>query len=396
MLTFEDACALIRALPERTEIERVAVAQAMGRVLAGDVVARLDAPRHAVSAMDGYAVRDADLAECPARLRVIGPVFAGDSGQLDVPAQACVRLFTGAPVPAGLDRVVIQEHVRRDGEFAVFESAPGTQRHIRARGSDFRRGDRLLAAGTRLTAQGVVAAAGADVAEVPVFARPRVAVLSTGDELRAPGSAGLDDNGIPESASLGVIAMAEQWGARCVQHRCLPDVLDLLESAAEVALQSADVVIVTGGASVGERDFAKAMFAPHGLELVFSKVAIKPGKPVWLGRAAGRLVLGLPGNPTSMLVVARLLMAPLLLRSSGGDPVDAWRWQMASLADGMSAGGEREEFIRARWSHEGRIAPLRNLDSSAQRTLSEADVLIRRVAGTPAVEAGALVSVLPL
>ena len=393
MLGFDDVCALIRALPERSGIQTVPVGCAAGRVLAQDVIALLDAPRHAASAMDGYAVRDADLAHLPARLRVLGPVFAGDDGKLDQPEGTCTRIFTGAPVPVGIDRIVIQENVQRDGDFALFERLP-PERHIRVQGSDFRSGDRLLAAGTRLTAHGLVAAAGADLAEVTVFKRPRIAVLSTGDELREPGAARQGDSGIPESASLGAIALAEQWGATCVHHLRLPDVLKTLETAAGQALDVADIVVVTGGASVGERDFAKTMFAPHGLELIFSKLAIKPGKPVWLGRAAGRLVLGLPGNPTSTLVVARLFLAPLLQQISGGDPAAALRWQSATLAEAIPPGGDREEFVRARWTHEGRVEPLRNRDSSAQRTLAEAQLLLRRPIGAPTLAAGEWVDVL--
>lgn len=387
MIGFDDACALIRALPERTGIENVPVARAAGRVLARDVVALLDAPRHTASAMDGYAVRNADLAQLPARLRVLGPVFAGDDGRLNLPEGACARIFTGAPVPAGMDRVVIQENVQREGDFAIFQKPPGQARHMRAQGSDFRTGDVLLAAGTRLTARGLVAAAGADVAEVCVYQCPRVAVLATGDELREPGAVRHEAIGIPESASIGAMALAEQWGGQCVHHARLADDLAELERAAGRALELADIVIITGGASVGERDFAKAMFAPHGLELVFSKVAIKPGKPVWLGRAAGKLVIGLPGNPTSGLVTARLFVAQLLQQLSGGDPAATLRWQSVLLADAFPAGGDREEFVRARWTSDGRVVPLRNLDSGAQWALAEAELLVRRPAGAPAMAA---------
>lgn len=384
----------MRVLPERMGTESLSVADAQGRVLAEDVVAMLDAPRHASSAMDGYAVRDADFVQLPARLRVLATVFAGDAGKPHVPEASCVRIFTGAPLPAGMDRVVIQEHVQREGDFAIFANAPGTARHIRAQGSDFRVGDRLLAAGTRLSAHGLVAAAGADLAEVSVFKRPRIAVLSTGDELREPGGARQDELGIPESASLGTMALAEQWGASCIHHARLPDVLETLEHAAAQALEQADIVVITGGASVGERDYAKTMFVPHGLELIFSKVAIKPGKPVWLGRAKGKLVLGLPGNPTSALVVARLFLTPLLQQVSGAGATSALRWHTAMLAEPMSPGGEREEFVRARWTSDSHVQPLQNRDSSAQRTLAEADVLLRRPAGATALEAGAGVPVL--
>lgn len=393
MIDFDAACSLIRALPERTGTEVVPVAQAAGRILAEDVIAGLDMPRHVVSAMDGYAVRDADLARLPARLRVVGPVFAGQDETPDVPPGGCVRVFTGARVPGGFDRVVIQEDVRAEGEDAVFEVPLAPGRNIRARASDFAAGDRLLVAGTRLDARGIVAVAGADKAGVEVFKRPRVAVLATGDELCAPGSAHTRAGGIPESVSFGAAAMAEQWGASCVHKARLPDVLDRLEHAAAEALDLADLVIVTGGASVGEKDYARRMFLSFGLEILFAKLAIKPGKPVWLGRAKGRLVLGLPGNPSSAMVTARLFLAPLLARLGGGDVDAALRWKFAALAAPAGRGGARETFGRARWM-DGRVVPLQDHDSGAQGVLAHADLLVRTKVDAPAQAAGSLVEVL--
>ncbi|HEY5970769.1 MAG TPA: molybdopterin molybdotransferase MoeA [Pseudoxanthomonas sp.] len=393
MIGFDLACSLISGLPERTRTELVPLARAAGRVLARDIVAGLDSPRHAVSAMDGYAVRDADLMRLPARLRVVGCCFAGQPDVPVMPPGCCTRVFTGAPLPPGADRVVIQEHVRREGEDAFFEVPLGSGSHIRLKSSDFHAGETLLVAGTRLDACAIVAAAAADEGEVEVYSRPRVIVLGTGDELSAPGSARFRAAAIPESVSFGAAAMAEQWGAICVQRRCLPDDLAQLECAAAEALEMADVVIVTGGASVGEKDYAKTMFLPHGLELIFSKVAIKPGKPVWLGRAAGKLVLGLPGNPASAMVTARLFLAPLLLRLSGGDPAAALRWRLATLAKALPSGGDRDTFARARWA-EGRVMPLLDQDSSAQRALATAELLVRRGVDAPALDTGEQVEVL--
>lgn len=394
MIDFDAVCALIHALPERTGTEVVPVARAAGRVLARDVTAGLDMPRHAVSAMDGYAVRDGDLARLPARLGVAGPVFAGQQETPDVPPGHCARVFTGARVPGGLDRVVIQEDVRIEDGNAVFEAPLATGRNIRARASDFADGDCLLRAGMRLDARGIVAVAGADRAEVEVFERPRVAVLATGDELCAPGSARAGGAcSIPESVSFGAAAMAEQWGARCVHRRRLPDVLDRLEHAAAEALELADLVVVTGGASVGEKDYARRMFLPLGLEMLFAKLAIKPGKPVWLGRAGGRLVLGLPGNPSSAMVTARLFLAPLLARLGGGDVDAALRWKFAALAAPVAGGGGRETFARARWL-DGRVMPLQPHDSGAQAILAHADLLVRTRVDAPALAAGGLVEVL--
>ena len=393
MIGFDEAVARVVGAATPLGIERVGLAEAHGRVLAAPVDAEISAPASDTSAMDGYAVRDADLAALPARLAIVGDSFPGGGFKGEVEPGSCVRLFTGAPVPIGADRVVIQEMVRREGDFAIFAEAPGAARHIRRRGSDFELGDRLLEAGRRLDPRALVAAAGADMSELEVWRRPRLIVLATGDELADPGRAREREGAIPESVALGVAALAESWGAAPVGRRRLRDDLPAMEAAAAEALSEADLVVVTGGASVGERDHAKRMFESGGLELIFSKVAIKPGKPVWLGRAQGRLVMGLPGNPTSALVTARLLLAPLIAGLTGRDPGEALRWRRAQLAAALGPCGSRETFVRA--AAEGAKArPLSNQDSSAQRTLAAADLLVRRRADAPAAAAGETVEIL--
>ena len=392
MIGFDEALNRLASVARPAGQERVPLAKAHGRVLAAPVIARLDAPSSDTSAMDGYAVREADFA-VPARLRVIGESFAGRGFDGAVSAGECVRIFTGAPMPPGADRVIMQEVVRRDGDLALFDHALGGGRHVRPKASDFRRGDELLPAGRRLDPRAMVAAAGADVAEVEVHARPTVIVLGTGDELAEPGQATERPGTIPESVSFGVAGMAREFGAEVVDRLRLPDEPEVLESAAAAALDRADLVVVTGGASVGEKDYARSMFAASGLELVFSKVAIKPGKPVWLGRAQGRLVLGLPGNPTSAMVTARLFLAPLLAGLAGEAPAAALRWRPAPLARELPPCGERETFHRAVWTGAG-VEPVSNQDSSAQKALAAADVLIRRRAGAPSVPAGDMVETL--
>lgn len=387
MIDFDAARALVLDLARPLGAEDVALADAFDRVLASPVVARGDAPGRAVSAMDGYAVRDADLAVTPARLPVADVIFAGRADPAPLAPGACARIFTGAPVPEGADRVVVQEQVADEDGQAVFAAAPGKARHIRARGSDFQAGDILLDAGTRLTPRAMVAAASADVGRLSVVRRPRVLVLGTGDELAEPGTAHDTPGAIPESVSFGVMALARQWGAEVVGRRRLADDPAVLQAAAAEALSLADVVVVTGGASVGERDHARAMFAPAGLTMVFSKVAIKPGKPVWIGRAAGRLVVGLPGNPTSALVTARLFLAPLLAGLAGRGPAAALAWETAETAAAAPPTGDRETFLRGRRLADGRVAPADNQDSGAQKTLADSDVLIRRRLGER--EAGA-------
>ena len=293
-------------------------------------------------------------------------------------------------MPPGADRVIIQEDVDREDDLAIISRTLGSALHIRRRGSDFRAGDELLAAGRLLDPRAVVAAAAADVAALQVYRRPRLTILSTGDELAEPGAARDRADAIPESVSFGVAALARQWGAECIGRSRLEDDLPPMQRAARAAVEQSDLVVVTGGASVGEKDFAKTMFEPLGLDLVFAKVSIKPGKPVWLGRVGEKLVMGLPGNPTSALVTARLLLAPLIAGLSGG-PI-AIGWRMLPLTSSLSGCGARETFHRARFI-DGRAEILSFQDSSAQKTLAEADLLVRQRADSPPLMAGDLVEV---
>jgi molybdopterin molybdotransferase len=393
MISFDEAIERIRKVAVPLGIESIALEVAAGRVLASPVVARIESPRADVSAMDGYAVRESDLANLPARLKLAGESFAGHGWSGDVGAGECVRIFTGAPVPNGADRVVVQEDVIREDDLLVIERHPGSQLHIRSRGGDFTKGDELVGTGRPLDPRAIIAAAAADLAKLDVYLRPWIRIFSTGDELAEPGSAARARDSIPESVSFGVAALAHQWGAEILGKARLRDDLKSMKRAAANAIVDADVVIVTGGASVGEKDFGKAMFEDEGLELIYSKVSLKPGKPAWLGRAGNALVMGLPGNPTSALVTARLFLAPLLAGLTGRDPMDALRWRQMALATPLGECGSRETFHRARstglWAE-----ILSNQDSSAQKTLVEADLLARQPANSPAREAGELVDVL--
>jgi molybdopterin molybdotransferase len=394
MISFDEAVELVRsvAVPLGTEI--VPIAEAAGRVVAAPVIAQIDSPRSNVSAMDGYAVRDEDLGHLPVSLTIAGVSFAGAAAVGSVVPGTCVRIFTGAPVPPGADRVVVQEDVRGDGAAAaIIDMAPGPHRHVRERGSDFARGEDLLPAGRLLDARALVAAAGADMEELKVYRRPRVHILSTGDELAAPGTARERVDAIPESVSFGVAALTQQWCGENIGRTRLRDELPAMEKAARAAVQEADVVVVSGGASVGEKDFAKAMFDPLGLDLVFSKVSMKPGKPVWLGRVGCGFVIGLPGNPTSALVTARLFLAPLLAGLAGRPIDDALAWRSVPLAVSLDRCGARETFHRAR-SANGAAEILAFQDSGAQKTLADADLLVRQRADSPALDAETQVEVL--
>lgn len=395
MITFDEAAILVAGIATPSGTEVVDLAAAWDRVLAAPVLAGRASPASDVSAMDGYAVREADLAILPVSLPVVGESFAGAGFEGAMPKGGCLRIFTGAPLPPGADRVIIQEEVRREGDLAHFDQPLSGRRHLRVAGSDFQTGDLLVPAGRRLNAQRLVAAAAANLGALDVYLRPRVALLATGDELAAPGTRDLSVNAIPESVSFGVAALAQDWGAKVVSRRRCGDDLTALRAAAAEAVVEADVVVVTGGASVGERDFAREMFAPLGLELLFSKVAIKPGKPVWMGRAGGAIVVGLPGNPTSALVTARLFLAPLLAGLAGRNPREAWAWRPMALSEPMSRESDRETFHRGRTDRHG-VRLTDDQDSSAQRALAASDLLIRRRPGEPSATAGDLVEVLDL
>ena len=392
VITFDEALALLESVVRTLGAEAVPLAGAAGRVLAARITARSDSPRVPVAAMDGYAVLDASTRPGES-LRVIGEARAGAAFSGLVGAGEAVRIFTGAALPIGADRCIMQEYAQREGDVVRFAEGYGPGWHVRTAASDFAAGDVLLESGARLGARAMVAAAAADLAQVTVIRRPQVAIIATGDELAAPGAAYLHSGRVPESVSFGVVAMAEQAGARIVRQAiggdCLPD----LEKLAGAALAEADLVIVTGGASVGEHDLAKPMFECHGLNLVFSKVAIKPGKPVWLGMAGDKWVLGLPGNPTSAVVTARLFLTPLLGALQGQSIRDVLRWRRLPLAAPLPANGGRESFVRAAWENEG-LVPLTNQDSGAQGPLARADWLIRRAPDAPALAAGAPVSAL--
>lgn len=345
--------------------------------------------------MDGYAVRDADLAGASVRLTVIGEAFAGQPFGGVLTPGTCVRIFTGAVAPAGTDRVIIQEDVHREGPQAIVVNTPAGPINLRHAGSDFRTGEVLVEPGVRINAQRMVAAAAADLARVCVVARPKVLIIATGDELDEPGRPSKLRPGLPDSVSFGVASLVRAWGGKVVGRWRLGDDLAALEKAARSAVELADIVVVTGGASVGERDFAKAMFAPLDLQLIFSKVAIKPGKPVWLGLASDTLVVGLPGNPTSALVTARLFLAPLVAGLAGLGSVTAADWTPMPLTASLGPCGDRETFVRGRRIGAG-VEPLGDQDASAQKALAASNVLIRRRPGDAAIEAGAMVETLEL
>ncbi len=393
MVPFEEALARTIKIAKPIGVETVTLAEAAQRVLAQDVLARSNAPATDVSAMDGYGVRDSDLSSLPAALEVIGESFAGSKPQNEFTGGGCIRIFTGAPVPPGIDCVVIQENVQRVGDVAHFKTELSLGRNIRRTGSDFKVGDCLLSKGTLLNWRAMTTAASADRSELKVYKKPKVVILATGDELSAPGFAHKTPGHIPESVSYGIAAYVRSLGAGLLRSERLADDPEKLSASAQSALQDADVIIVTGGASVGEKDYARAMFGEKALDYIFPKVAMKPGKPVWMAKANGKTILGLPGNPSSALVTARLFLSPLLAGMTGQDARQACQFRQTTCRDNLPAIGGRETFSRA-YLDKGQAVLFSSQDSSAQSSLARADILIRRPAHSSALNSGAKIDVL--
>lgn len=391
LLAVEDARA--RMLGEVTPLgaETVPLGDSLGRVLAEDVAAVRDQPPFTASAMDGYAVRTADA---PGTLTLVGESAAGHGYEGALDAGQTVRIFTGAAVPAGADAVVIQEDVERDGEqVRVPEARSGA--HMRPAGGDFRQGQALLTAGMRVDPWRLSLAASAGKAELAVGRRPKVAILSTGEEIvEAPATPGPFQ--IYDSGSPAIAAMIEGWGGAPVRAKPVRDDLDAVIQALQEA--DADLVVTIGGASVGDHDLVRAAAEAVGLSLKVASVAVRPGKPTFFGVLGdGRLLLGLPGNPASAFVCAELFLKPILAKMQGTQAEP--RMIEARLGEPLPANGPREHWMRARLEISGgavTATPYRDQDSSLVTVFAQADALLRRRAGALAADPGDVVEVLPL
>jgi molybdopterin molybdotransferase len=378
------------------EAERVPLGDALGRVLAEDLAARLTQPPFDASAMDGYAVRAADVATLPARLTVIGEAAAGSGFGGNVGSGEAVRIFTGAPVPRGADTIVIQENtIAADGIVTVTEAAPG--RHIRPCGQDFAEGDVLLYRGTRLGPREVMLAAAMNHADVPVTRRPKVAILSTGDEVAPPGTA-LGPDQIVGSVSYGLGALVEAQGGEAISLGIAKDTVESLIASIRTAA-GADILVTIGGASVGERDLVASTLRSEGLEFDFWKIAMRPGKPLLYGRLGGQRVLGVPGNPVAALICGLVFLVPmvhcLLGLQEGSDG-----FEEALLGEALAANGPRQHYLRATSRRgpggERVVAPLPAQDSSLMADFARADCLIVRPPMAPPLEAGGRVTIIAL
>jgi molybdopterin molybdotransferase len=374
--------------------ELVSLHHAVGRVLAEPVVGRRDQPPHAVSAMDGYAVRAQDLADGGSQLEVsqIIPAGALTSGPL-APGQAA-RIFTGAPLPEGADAILIQELVQGVGGDVIRTQArlqPG--RYVRAAGQDFAQGQEGLAINTRLQARHIGLAAAMNYPWLKLRRRPRVALISTGDELVHPGEP-LGAGQIISANCSALAALVEQHGGEALILGATPDRKDSLLASLEAA-SAADIIVTSGGASVGDHDLVSGILRDNGLAVDFWKIAMRPGKPLIFGDYNQRLLIGLPGNPVSALMGGLMFLVPLLARMlAQPDPTEAW--QTRRLASGLPANDERLEFLRARLLPDGQVEAFNRQDSAMSRVLAQADGLIRRPVHAPAWPAGTTVDYLDI
>ncbi|MCC6648283.1 MAG: molybdopterin molybdotransferase MoeA [Polyangiaceae bacterium] len=397
MLSFEEARARIAGCEAHPVAERVPLFSADGRVLAEDVHARAPVPPWDTSAMDGYAVRVAELTvDAPTRLPVRGESRTGAAPEPLAPG-AAMRIFTGAVLPEGADAVVMQEDVAREADVAVFRARPAALANVRRRGEDLEEGALALAKGTRLGPAQVGLLASLDRGEVLVARRPEVVILATGDELRPPGSCPRPAS-IPESNGLALAAMVVRAGGRV---RVCPAVGDdgaATARAVEDALRGADLLLTIGGVSVGDHDVVRPALVAAGVEIDFWKVAMKPGKPLAVGRRGATWVLGLPGNPVSALVTFALFGVPLL-RTLSGDRAPVAPWLPARLARAVRRRPGRSEFLRATLDvkNDQLIAtPVAHQASGALVGLAAATALVALPAEAGDLEEGAAVSVVRL
>jgi molybdopterin molybdotransferase len=389
MLSFEEARHRLLSGVGRLAVERVAVASAAGRVLAQDLVAREPLPPFDHSAMDGYALDTTQLAgDPPWQLEVVGESSAG-AEPLPVPTGAACRIFTGARMPANADAVVMQESAPRDGRFVRIEARPSPGQHVRRRGEDLASGAVALASGTRLSAGGLALAAMLDRPEVLVTRRPRVAILCTGNELRSPGDSPRGAS-IPESNSAPLAALACQAGAIV---RVAPIARDDPEEVAVAiveALEGTDVLLTVGGVSVGDHDVVRPALERAGVTLDFWRVAIKPGKPLAVGKTSSAHVLGLPGNPASAVVTFAMFGAPLLRALQGDARPLAMRFPVR-LAAPRKPSPDRLELVRAALEVEQGVLQARvhgNQSSGAATSLATSDGLAMVPPGRHALDVG--------
>ena len=397
LLSVEEARALLLDGAAPLQGEVIPIAQARGRVLAEAVRAKRDQPFYDISAMDGYAVATT-VPPGKHRFTTVGTAVAGEAYATALGAGEAVRIFTGGVVPAGA-RVVVQEQAERDGDEVTLSLLPGDPSHVRPAGSDYAAGDQLLARGERLSGARLAILAAADVATVDVRRRPRVVVMSSGDELAPPGEAG---DRVVNSGAYGVAGLIEAWGGEATIAPILPDDLSVCaERFTNLDAAQADLVITIGGASVGERDVLRRAAEEADYAVGFAGVAVRPGKPLWSATRRGApRILGVPGNPASAMVGTRLFAVPIVTALLGQSMEDCLATLTAYLTAEASPNGDRETYLRARLSFDdaGRIAaqPAPSQDSGLMTPFSAGGALLRRLIGADIAREGCAIEALPI
>jgi molybdopterin molybdotransferase len=394
-----EALSAVLAGAEPLPEEMVALDAAHHRVLGRDVAALRTQPPQTMSAMDGYAVRSADASVVAARLKVIGEVAAGRPFEKTVGKGEAVRIFTGGVVPEGADAIIIQEDTVVEGGGITITEAAIAGRHMRPAGVDFRKGDILLARGTRLTDRDLSLAAGMNYAELPVRRRPKVAILATGDELVMPGS-NPGPGQIVYSNGYALRALARQEGAETIDLGIAEDSVEATTLGIRRARDSgADIFITTGGASVGDHDLVKQSLEAEGVAMAFWRIAMRPGKPMMHGRLGALRVIGLPGNPVSAYVCGFLFLVPLIRALSGSTDIRHTH-ETALLGRDVAANDMREDYLRARLDvrKDGELVatPVDHQDSSLLANLAVARALVIRPPFAPAARAGSPCDILRL
>ncbi len=395
MISVEEARARILAAFAATGGETVALSEAVGRVSAAPIVARLTQPPADVSAMDGYAVRAAD-GVAGARLRLIGSAPAGHPFAGAIGPGESVRIFTGSIVPAGGEAVLLQEDAAEAGGMVEVREAVRPGQHIRRQGQDFRAGDVVIPAAKRLTPRDIGLAAAANHPWLAVHRAPRVAILATGDEIALPGEP-IPPGGIVSSNAHALAALVRQHGGVAVILPIAPDDAAAIAGAA-AGVGGFDLLLTTGGASVGAHDLVQPALAACGMVVDFWRIAMRPGKPLMFGRLGATPVLGLPGNPVSAFICAVLFLLPALTRLRGLADAPLPRWTARS-GTALRANDRRFDFLRARLEHrpDGLVASaFASQDSAVQSLLAQADALILRPPHAPALEAGGEVEIIRL
>jgi molybdopterin molybdotransferase len=399
LMPVADALARVLADAAPLPVQDVSLNDALGCVLARDLKARRTQPPAAVSAMDGYAVRATDVATAPVTLNLIGEVAAGHPFGGQVGAGQAARIFTGGVMPPGTDTVVIQELTKREGNSVVINAATKPGRNVRAAAIDFAEGDTLLKQGTRLTGRDLMLAAALNYPTLPVIRRPVIAVLGTGDELVPPGTTP-GDGEIVYSNGFALMALARSEGAEVIDLGIARDKVEDIAAAIRRAKDSrADILLTSGGASVGEHDLVQKALTAEGMALSFWRVALRPGRPMMHGRLGAMQVLGVPGNPVSSYVCAFLFLVPLIRRLAGRADLTPTEIP-AVLGKELPANDERADYLRATLTEgpDGRpvATPLPHQDSSLMSPLARADCLLIRPANAPAAAAGSPCVILKL